>query len=40
MPVWKESYQGVEELKVAVMGCVVTDPANPSTLTLAFHFRD
>jgi (E)-4-hydroxy-3-methylbut-2-enyl-diphosphate synthase len=26
MPVWKESYQGVEELKVAVMGCVVNGP--------------
>ncbi|MEZ5400398.1 MAG: flavodoxin-dependent (E)-4-hydroxy-3-methylbut-2-enyl-diphosphate synthase [Bryobacteraceae bacterium] len=26
MPVWKESYPGVEELKVAVMGCVVNGP--------------
>jgi (E)-4-hydroxy-3-methylbut-2-enyl-diphosphate synthase len=26
MPVWKENYQGVEELKVAVMGCVVNGP--------------
>jgi (E)-4-hydroxy-3-methylbut-2-enyl-diphosphate synthase len=26
VPVWKESYQGVEELKVAVMGCVVNGP--------------
>src|SRR5881396_2808887 len=26
MPIWKESYQGVEELKVAVMGCVVNGP--------------
>jgi (E)-4-hydroxy-3-methylbut-2-enyl-diphosphate synthase len=26
MPVWKERYQGVEELKVAVMGCVVNGP--------------
>jgi len=26
MPVWKERYPGVEELKVAVMGCVVNGP--------------
>ncbi len=26
MPVWKESYTGVEEMKVAVMGCVVNGP--------------
>ena len=26
MPVWKGKYSGVEELKVAVMGCVVTGP--------------
>jgi (E)-4-hydroxy-3-methylbut-2-enyl-diphosphate synthase len=26
MPVWRERYQGVEELKVAVMGCVVNGP--------------
>jgi len=26
MPVWRETYQGVEELKVAVMGCVVNGP--------------
>ncbi|HVQ76546.1 MAG TPA: flavodoxin-dependent (E)-4-hydroxy-3-methylbut-2-enyl-diphosphate synthase, partial [Candidatus Binatia bacterium] len=26
MPVWKERYDGVEELKVAVMGCVVNGP--------------
>ncbi|TVQ33824.1 MAG: flavodoxin-dependent (E)-4-hydroxy-3-methylbut-2-enyl-diphosphate synthase [Geminicoccaceae bacterium] len=26
MPVWKESYPGVEELKVAVMGCIVNGP--------------
>ena len=26
MPVWKESHQGVEELKVAVMGCIVNGP--------------
>jgi (E)-4-hydroxy-3-methylbut-2-enyl-diphosphate synthase len=26
MPVWKEKYQGAEELKLAVMGCVVNGP--------------
>jgi (E)-4-hydroxy-3-methylbut-2-enyl-diphosphate synthase len=26
MPVWKERYSGVEEMKVAVMGCVVNGP--------------
>ena len=26
MPVWKAQYRGVEELKVAVMGCVVNGP--------------
>ncbi len=26
MPVWKERYAGVEELKLAVMGCVVNGP--------------
>jgi (E)-4-hydroxy-3-methylbut-2-enyl-diphosphate synthase len=26
MPVWKQRYPGVEEMKVAVMGCVVNGP--------------
>ncbi|MCB1021977.1 MAG: flavodoxin-dependent (E)-4-hydroxy-3-methylbut-2-enyl-diphosphate synthase [Acidobacteria bacterium] len=26
MPIWREQYPGVEELKVAVMGCVVNGP--------------
>lgn len=26
MPLWKEKYRGVEEMKVAVMGCVVNGP--------------
>jgi len=26
MPVWKQSHPGVEELKVAVMGCIVNGP--------------
>jgi (E)-4-hydroxy-3-methylbut-2-enyl-diphosphate synthase len=26
MPAWREQYRGVEEMKVAVMGCVVNGP--------------
>ena len=26
MPVWKRTYPGVENLKVAVMGCIVNGP--------------
>jgi len=26
MPIWKEGYPGVEEMKVAVMGCIVNGP--------------
>jgi (E)-4-hydroxy-3-methylbut-2-enyl-diphosphate synthase len=26
MPAWKKQYRGVEEMKVAVMGCVVNGP--------------
>jgi (E)-4-hydroxy-3-methylbut-2-enyl-diphosphate synthase len=26
MPVWKETYSGVEEMKLAVMGCIVNGP--------------
>ncbi|HEV7414962.1 MAG TPA: flavodoxin-dependent (E)-4-hydroxy-3-methylbut-2-enyl-diphosphate synthase, partial [Tianweitania sediminis] len=26
MPIWREKYPGVEELKVAVMGCIVNGP--------------
>src|SRR3954467_1983834 len=26
MPVWRETYPGVEKLKIAVMGCVVNGP--------------
>jgi len=26
MPVWRQSYSGVEEMKVAVMGCIVNGP--------------
>src|ERR1700740_1653309 len=28
MPVWREKYAGVEEMKVAVMGCVVNGPGD------------
>src|SRR3984893_2056104 len=34
MPVWKEKYQGVEELKVAVMGCVVNGPGESKHASL------
>ena len=26
MPIWRQKYPGVEELKLAVMGCVVNGP--------------
>jgi (E)-4-hydroxy-3-methylbut-2-enyl-diphosphate synthase len=26
MPAWKEQFRGVEEMKVAVMGCIVNGP--------------
>jgi len=26
MPIWKDKYQGIEDLKVAVMGCIVNGP--------------
>jgi (E)-4-hydroxy-3-methylbut-2-enyl-diphosphate synthase len=26
MPVWRENFTGVEEMKVAVMGCIVNGP--------------
>ena len=26
MPIWKDGYPGVEEMKVAVMGCIVNGP--------------
>ncbi len=26
MPIWKENYRGVEEMRVAVMGCIVNGP--------------
>ncbi|MFM2343870.1 MAG: hypothetical protein RLZZ210_478 [Pseudomonadota bacterium] len=26
MPIWKQTYQGVENLKIAVMGCIVNGP--------------
>jgi (E)-4-hydroxy-3-methylbut-2-enyl-diphosphate synthase len=26
MPVWRDKYPGVEDLKVAVMGCIVNGP--------------
>ena len=34
MPVWKENYTGVEEMKVAVMGCVVNGPGESKHASL------
>jgi (E)-4-hydroxy-3-methylbut-2-enyl-diphosphate synthase len=34
MPVWKESHIGVEEMKVAVMGCVVNGPGESKHASL------
>ena len=34
MPVWKQRYSGVEEMKVAVMGCVVNGPGESKHASL------
>src|ERR1700729_1440608 len=34
MPVWKAQYEGVEEMKVAVMGCVVNGPGESKHASL------
>ncbi len=34
MPIWKEQYQGVETMKVAVMGCVVNGPGESKHASL------
>jgi len=34
MPVWKDRYSGVEEMKVAVMGCVVNGPGESKHASL------
>jgi (E)-4-hydroxy-3-methylbut-2-enyl-diphosphate synthase len=34
MPRWKETYEGVEELKLAVMGCVVNGPGESKAANL------
>ena len=39
MPGWAERYPGVEEMRVAVMGCVVNGPASRSTPTSASPCR-
>jgi (E)-4-hydroxy-3-methylbut-2-enyl-diphosphate synthase len=36
---WREEYPGFETLQLAVMGCIVNGPANPSTPTSAFRCR-
>jgi (E)-4-hydroxy-3-methylbut-2-enyl-diphosphate synthase len=34
MPMWKDRYTGVEEMKVAVMGCVVNGPGESKHASL------
>src|SRR5438067_2611541 len=34
MPIWKERYPGIEEMKVAVMGCVVNGPGESKHATI------
>jgi (E)-4-hydroxy-3-methylbut-2-enyl-diphosphate synthase len=34
LPVWKEQYEGVEELRLAVMGCVVNGPGESKAANL------
>jgi (E)-4-hydroxy-3-methylbut-2-enyl-diphosphate synthase len=34
MPVWREQYEGVETMKVAVMGCVVNGPGESKHASL------
>ena len=34
MPIWKETHTGVEEMKVAVMGCVVNGPGESKHASL------
>ena len=34
MPEWKKSYEGVEEMTVAVMGCVVNGPGESKMANL------
>jgi (E)-4-hydroxy-3-methylbut-2-enyl-diphosphate synthase len=34
MPLWKDRYTGVEEMKVAVMGCVVNGPGESKHASL------
>jgi 4-hydroxy-3-methylbut-2-en-1-yl diphosphate synthase IspG/GcpE len=39
MPVWREQYPGVENMTVAVMGCVVNGPGESKWRTSASAFR-
>jgi len=34
MPIWKEQYAGVEEMRVAVMGCVVNGPGESKAASI------
>src|SRR5258707_10257680 len=39
MPVWKKSYPGVEDMKVAVMGCVVNGPGESKHADVGISLR-
>ena len=38
MPEWKQTYEGVENLKLAVMGCIVNGPGESKASTSASAF--
>ena len=40
MPVWKEAYPGVENLKIAVMGCVVNGPGESKHADIGISLPD
>src|SRR5213082_3504684 len=40
MPVWKQRYSGVEEMKVAVMGCVVNGPGESKHANLGISLLE
>ena len=40
MPAWKDRYTGVEEMKVAVMGCIVNGPGESKHANLASRCRE
>ena len=38
MPLWKKDYPGIEELKIAVMGCVVNGPGESKHADIGISF--